>query len=179
MTKTTVAVALLTACGRALIASEPEISDRSPDKKYALWQQHADKQPYLGDVKLIESKTHLGAVLVGHEQAITFRDVDLADLKSGLHEAAAALAQQFQRSVGFNRFDSFPGLAFLREVAAEIGLPAFAGSRWEQCRNGRCNGLLPSLQSWGPSFHESSLARKKSLPAAACQQPRGLVPLGV
>jgi len=58
MTKTTVAVALLTACVlRALIASEPEISDRSPDKKYALWQQHADKQPYLGDVKLIESKT--------------------------------------------------------------------------------------------------------------------------
>ena len=59
-------VGFLAACGlRSLTGSEPEISDRSPDKKYALWQKYVDKQPYLGDVKLIDSKnrearSHLG-----------------------------------------------------------------------------------------------------------------------
>jgi len=57
MTKTIFVVGFLTACGlRSLTGSEREISDRSPDKKYALWQKYADKQPYLGDVKLIDSK---------------------------------------------------------------------------------------------------------------------------
>jgi len=58
MVKTTFAIVVLAACGLcSLTGSEPEISDRSPDKKYPLWQQYADKQPYLGDVKLIDSKT--------------------------------------------------------------------------------------------------------------------------
>ena len=58
MAKTIFVVAFFAACGlRSLTGSEPEISDRSPNKKYALWQRYADKQPYLGDVKLIDFKT--------------------------------------------------------------------------------------------------------------------------
>ena len=72
MVKTIFAVAFLAACGlRLLTGSEPDISDRSPDKRYALWQQYADKQPYLGDVKLIDSKTRQ-PVLTLDEQVAPF-----------------------------------------------------------------------------------------------------------
>jgi len=47
----------LIASGMSSIQGKPEISDRSPDKKYNLWQNYADKQPYLGDVKLIEAQS--------------------------------------------------------------------------------------------------------------------------
>jgi hypothetical protein len=50
----------ITGCLTAL--GKPEISDLSPDKKYALWQEYADKQPYYGDVKLIEAQS--GHVIV-------------------------------------------------------------------------------------------------------------------
>lgn len=43
--------------GATAFGSEPQISDRSPDKRYALWQNYADKQPYHGDVKLIDTKS--------------------------------------------------------------------------------------------------------------------------
>jgi hypothetical protein len=72
MVKTIFAVAFLAACGlRSLTGSEPEISDRSPDKKYALWQQYSDKQSHLGDVKLIDSKTR-EPVLTLNEQVEPF-----------------------------------------------------------------------------------------------------------
>ena len=41
----------------APLQAESQISDRSPDKSYALWQDYADKQPYYGDVKLIEVRS--------------------------------------------------------------------------------------------------------------------------
>jgi hypothetical protein len=56
---TKISLTTLLLAGTAIItfASGPEISDRSPDKKYHLWQEYADKQPYLGDVKLIDAKS--------------------------------------------------------------------------------------------------------------------------
>jgi hypothetical protein len=48
---------LLIVSGICALQAKPEISDRSPDKKYSLWQDYADKQPYLGDVKLIEAQS--------------------------------------------------------------------------------------------------------------------------
>ena len=70
--KITFVVAFVACCALRLLAgSEPEISDRSPDKKYALWQQYADKQPYLGDVKLIDCKTR-EPVLTFDEQVEPF-----------------------------------------------------------------------------------------------------------
>ena len=50
-------VSLWVVSSRIALGSEPQISDRSPDKRYALWQDYADKQPYHGDVKLIDSKS--------------------------------------------------------------------------------------------------------------------------
>ncbi len=49
--------ALLIVSPFALSQASPEISDRSPDKKCALWQDYADKQPYHGDVKLIDARS--------------------------------------------------------------------------------------------------------------------------
>ncbi len=43
--------------GATALGSGPQISDRSPDKKYALWQNYADKQPYHGDVKMVDTKS--------------------------------------------------------------------------------------------------------------------------
>ena len=61
-------------------------------------------------LEIIESKCHPGVVLVGHEQAITFRNIDLANLKTRLHVAARAQAQQFERRFRFERFDDFARL---------------------------------------------------------------------
>ena|GEM_PF-930046 len=64
--KTICAIVSVAACAvRSVTASEPEISYRSPDKKYALWQQYENKQPYLGDVKLINSKTREPVLTLG------------------------------------------------------------------------------------------------------------------
>jgi hypothetical protein len=44
--KTIFLVGFLAGCGLRLLAgSEPEISDRSPDKKYALWQRMLISSP--------------------------------------------------------------------------------------------------------------------------------------
>src|SRR5438105_2630100 len=61
-------------------------------------------------IEIIETERDFAVVLVGHDQAITFRDVDLANLKSRLHETARAQAQQLERGPGFRRFDGLAGL---------------------------------------------------------------------
>src|SRR5213082_800400 len=52
-------------------------------------------------IEIIETECHTRVVLVGNEQAITFGDVNLADLETGLHEAARAQAEQFERGLRF------------------------------------------------------------------------------
>src|ERR1700730_1892185 len=52
-------------------------------------------------IEIIETESHLRAVFVRHQQAIAFRNVDLADLKTRLHEAARAQSQQFERGFCF------------------------------------------------------------------------------
>jgi hypothetical protein len=60
------AALLFVSCVPALQAA-PEISDRSPDKKYALWQKYADTQPYHGDVKLIDAKSGQPVIILDSE----------------------------------------------------------------------------------------------------------------
>lgn len=50
--------------GMGALHANPQVSDRSPDKKYALWQEYADKQPYHGDVKLIDAKSGQALVVL-------------------------------------------------------------------------------------------------------------------
>jgi hypothetical protein len=54
----------LVVSGAAELHAKPQVSDRSPDKKYALWQEYADKQPYHGDVKLIDVKSGQALVVL-------------------------------------------------------------------------------------------------------------------
>ena len=41
-------------------------------------------------IKIIETKRDAAVVLVGHDQAVPFRNVDLTNLETRLHEAARA-----------------------------------------------------------------------------------------
>ena len=41
-------------------------------------------------IEIIEAKGDASVVLIGHDQAVTFGNVDFADLKTCLHEAARA-----------------------------------------------------------------------------------------
>ena len=50
-------VSCLVVIGVGELRANPQVSDRSPDKKYALWQEYADKQPYYGDVKVIDARS--------------------------------------------------------------------------------------------------------------------------
>src|ERR1700730_7040745 len=52
-------------------------------------------------VEIVETKRHLGAIFVRHQQAITFRNIDLADLETRLHKAARAQSQQLERGFCF------------------------------------------------------------------------------
>jgi hypothetical protein len=54
----------LVVSGVAELHANPQVSDRSPDKKYALWQEYAEKQPYHGDVKLIDAKSGQAPVVL-------------------------------------------------------------------------------------------------------------------
>jgi hypothetical protein len=64
-------------------------------------------------------------------QAITFRNVDLANLKTRLHEAARAHSQQFQRGLRFRRFEQFCRLRAIRSRNPVInGRPRYSGNNF-------------------------------------------------
>src|ERR1700731_4096678 len=52
-------------------------------------------------LEIVETEGDASVVLVGNEQAITFRDIDLANLETRLHEAARAQAQEVERGLRF------------------------------------------------------------------------------
>ena len=60
-------------------------------------------------VEVIETERHAAVVFVGHYQAVTFRNINLANLKPRLHKATRAQPQQLERSSRFRRFDDFSG----------------------------------------------------------------------
>src|SRR6185295_1105461 len=70
-------------------------------------------------VQVFETKGHARVVLVGNEQAIPFRNVDLANLKARLHEAARAQAQELQRCFRLERTDDFARLERLARASRD------------------------------------------------------------
>src|SRR5205085_11506547 len=59
------------------------------------------------DIEIIETKRDPAVIFVGHSETVAFRNIDLANLKTRLHEAAGAQTQQFERRLGFRRLDGF------------------------------------------------------------------------
>ena len=68
-------------------------------------------------VEIVETERDPRVVLVRDEQAITFRNIDLANLKTRLHEAARAQAQELERGFRFERFDDFSRLERLARAS--------------------------------------------------------------
>ena len=59
-------------------------------------------------VEIIESERDPRVILVRHQKTISFREIDLADLKTRLHETARAQAQQLERGLASNDSRFFP-----------------------------------------------------------------------
>ena len=49
-------------------------------------------------------------ILVRHDQAIALGNIDLANLKTRLHESFASSGAKLERGFCFERFDDFAGL---------------------------------------------------------------------
>ena len=71
--------------------------------------------------EIIETESDLGMVLIRNQQAIAFGKIDLADLKTRLHEASRAQAQKLKRGFCVIRFDRFSRFERLTGAARDQG----------------------------------------------------------
>ena len=68
--------------------------------------------------------------LSGHEQTIAFRDIDLANLKTRLHEAARAQAQQLERGLRFEDDNFAPASSDSLVQPMISGRPRYSGNNF-------------------------------------------------
>ena len=58
-------------------------------------------------VEIIETERDPAVIFIGHDQAVPFRNIDLANLETRLHEAARAQPQQLESRFDFGRCHGF------------------------------------------------------------------------